>query len=295
MMNRTTTIRLWTVVAALSSAWIAAAPAARDTAALMKQLTSGTGAAQREASSELVKAGASAVDPLINALCHEDKRVRFHAAWALKKIGGPAAGALGKVLAGSHAAAKYPAAYALAGVDDPGLLPGWLVAARDPDPRVRYYAVRALGAMKDRRADDAIQRALKDETPLVHQTAAGIAARRGNPDGIAGLAALMHPGIDADTRFNAAFALWKLKDKRAVPALTHGLSDGESRVRHHCAWALGDLKAEEGATALVDVLQNSSDNTLKSYAAVSLKQITGQEFGLDTVKWREWLKHGKPK
>lgn len=292
-MHRTVTICLCAAALAVSSRSAVGAPEARDTAELMKQLTTGTPVAQRKASNELAAAGAAAVGPLVNALRYQDQRVRFHAAWALKKIGKPAAAALGKVLAGDDAVAKYPAAYALAGTNEPSLLDGWLAAVEDRDFRVRYYAVRALSAAEDPRVDNAIQRALKDDAPLVRRAAAGAAARRGNAGGIEGLAALMHPGVDADTRFQAAFALWKLKDKRAAPALVRGLSDSSARVRHHCAWALGDLKAEAGAEALVGVLQSSSDNALKSYAAVSLRQITGQQFGLDTVKWREWLKRGK--
>jgi len=292
-MHRTVTICLFAAALAVSNGLAAGAPEARDTAELMKQLTTGTRVAQRKASNELAAAGAAAVAPLVNALRHEDQRVRFHAAWGLKKIGKPAAAALGRVLAGDDAVAKYPAAYALAGTNEPSLLHGWLAAIEDRHFRVRYYAVRALSAAEDPRAADAIQRALKDEAPLVRRAAAGAAARRGNVGGIEGLAALMHPGVDADTRFQAAFALWKLKDKRAAPALVRGLRDSSARVRHHCAWALGDLKAEAGAEALVGVLQSSSDNALKSYAAVSLRQITGQQFGLDTVKWREWLKRGE--
>jgi len=291
-MSRAITICLWTA-AALSGGWAAGAPATRDTAALIEQLTSGAPEAQRAASNELAAAGAAAVAPLVKALHHKEERVRFHAAWALRRIGKPAAEALGAVLAGSHAAAKHPAAYALAGVPEPSLLPSWLAAAEDSDFRVRYYAVRALGALEDPRVDDAVQRALQDEAALVRQAAAGVAARRGNPGGIAGLAALMHPGVDADSRFQAAFALWKLKDKRAVPALIGGLDDADPRVRHHCAWALGDLEAAAAAESLVDVLVRSSDNTLKSYATVSLKQITGQHFGFDTTRWREWLQRRK--
>lgn len=283
---------LWAATVAMSCGWAAGPPSGAGTKALVQQLTAGAPAVQREAAARLAEIGAPSIEPLVSALRHEDKRVRFHAAWALKQIGAPAAGALGQVLAGRHAEAKYPAAHALAGNSDPTLLEGWLVAADDPDWRVRYYAVRALGPlMADVRAQAVIERALKDEAAPVHQTAAGIAARHGNSDGIAGLAALMHPGVDATARFDAAFALWELKDTRAAPALVRGLTDGDPRVRHHCAWALGDLKAEAGAEALVHVLETSTDSTLKHYAAVSLKQITGQEFGYDTRKWRDWLRH----
>ena len=289
-MRRLAVIWLCSVAVAFAGEGGADAQPKRSVAALMQQLTAGARDAQRKAAAELAQIGADAVGPLVKALRHESKRVRFHAAWALKQIGAPAAVPLGKLLAGKEADAKYPAAYALAGVKEPSLLDGWLVAVRDPDPRVRYYAVRALGAYEDPRADKALERALEDKAAFVSQTAAGVAARRGNAGGIDGLAALMQAGVDARARFDAAFALWKLKDKRAVPALIGGLDDSDARVRHHCAWALGNLKAANAAQALVDVLENSTDNTLKSYAVSSLRQITGQEFGFDTAKWRKWLK-----
>ncbi len=286
-------VTAWLVVAVSAAWWPARACRAQDAAGLMKQLSTGGPAAQREASNKLAQLGPAAVDLLAKALRHPDKRVRYHAALALKQIGKPAASALAALLAGNDAQAKYPAAYALADVRDTSLLPAWLAAAKNPDPRVRYYAVRALGHFKDPRAADAIRRALKDASPLVRGAAAGAAALMGDAGGIEGLAALMNPGVDADTRFKAAFALWKLRDLRAVPALARGMNDSVPRVRHHCAWALGDLKAKAAVMPLVNVLQNSSDNTLKYYAANSLKQITGQQFGFDAAKWREWLRRNK--
>ncbi len=273
-------------------AFAACAQANESALSLLKQLEGGTPALQRAASQKLARLGAPAVEPLIRALHHKDRRVRYHAAWALKQIGNPAAAALAKALADEDVKARYPAAYALDGARGASLLPAWLAAARDADPRVRYYAVRALGHFKDdARAKAAVRRALKDASPLVRGAAAGAAARMGDAGGIEGLAALMTPGVDADTRFKAAFALWKLRDPRAAPALARGMNDPDPRVRHHCAWALGDLKAVSAVPALVDALQNSSDNTLKYYAANSLKQITGQAFGFDAAKWREWLRH----
>jgi len=284
----------WMATAVFLAAQAPAAPPSPDAAGLVQQIRTGDPQQQREASNALAKLGATAVEPLVDALRHEDERVRFHAAWALREIGEPAAKALGNVLAGKHTAATYPAAYALATTHDPDLLSRWVTAATDADFRVRYYAVRALARFEDQRADNVIQRALKDEAPLVRQAAAGAAARRGSAGGIDGLAALMHPGIDADTRFRAAFSLWELKDLGTVPALVTGLSDANSRVRHHCAWALGDLKATAAAKPLVEALQRSTDDTLKHYAAVSLKQITGQEFGFDSTKWDEWLRSNAP-
>lgn len=288
-MSRGTARPLWTGAVLLCGLWAAAAPVPHDTVALMEQLRGGVPEAQRNAATALAKAGAAAVNPLIAALQDQDERVRFHAAWALKEIGKPAVQALGAVLAGDHAAARYPAAYALADSREKSLLPAWLTAVGDADFRVRYYAVRALSALDDPRVGVAIEGALADETPLVRQAAAGAAARAGNASGIEGLSALMHPGVDADTRFRAAFSLWELKDQRVVPALIRGLTDADPRVRHHCAWALGDLNANAGAKPLIAVLQDSSDDTLKSYAAASLKQITGQQFGFDAAKWRGWL------
>ena len=89
-------------------------------------------------------------------LGNDNKRVSYTAAWALRKIGEPAGDALAGQLTGPDKHAHYPAAYALAPIKSFRRVEPWLKAMEDPDARVRYYAVTALGNIGDKKAADAL-------------------------------------------------------------------------------------------------------------------------------------------
>ena len=107
-----------------------------------------------------------AVDPLIKKLSHKDKYMATAAAYALGKIGKPAALALIKATKDKNPRVRKYAAHALGqiGGDQYTIL---AELTRDQDPAVRLRAFRALRTLKDERsATDAVI-ALKDRHKAV--------------------------------------------------------------------------------------------------------------------------------
>jgi len=229
-----------------------------------------------------------AVQPLARRLGDEDRRVSYTSAWALRKIGAPAADALAAQLAGLRASAQFPAAYALASIKSFKRVEPWLHAIKSPDPRVRYYAVIALGALRDAKAANALTAALKDRDPRVRSVAPLALAKLPGAHAQDGLAAALSEDLPPNTRFQAVFEAWEKRAPNVVDLMIRGLLDSDSRVRHHCAWALGNLEAKKGIDPLIKVLEANLDQQHVHYAAVSLSQITGQDFGRDGGKWRQW-------
>ena len=70
--------------------------------------------------------------------------------------------------------------------------------------------------------------------------------------------------------------------------LIRGLQDRSPRIRAHCTTALGSLGTVRGIEPLIKIIEVPVDSQQVSYAAKSLAQITGQEFGPDAKAWRQW-------
>jgi HEAT repeat protein len=124
---------------------------------------------------------------------------------------------------------------------------------------IPYYAVEALGQSKDE-----VQRLIDD---------------------------LKDPSWQI--RWYAASALGEMKEPRALEPLIAMLkNDQNGYVRAMAAWALGKIKDRRAVEPLIDgVTDESSD--VKKMAPQALKEITGQDFGKDPVKWREWWEKNK--
>lgn len=61
---------------------------------------------------------------------------------------------------------------------------------------------------------------------------------------------------------NACIVLGNSKDKRVVPLLSHALVKGESLVREHAAWALGQIKGQAALLALKSAWISESDSAV---------------------------------
>jgi HEAT repeat protein len=133
---------------------------------------------------------------------------------------------------------------------------GPVLAALSRKNRDVRAAASALGAMKDRRAVEALLDALGDDAPLV--------------------------------RGAAAEALGKIGDARAAPALAALLGDRYPGPAERAAEALARL-GRPAADALVTVLESGTPRARAS-AAATLARITGQDFGQDAARWRAWLR-----
>ncbi|WP_214084338.1 HEAT repeat domain-containing protein [Methanoculleus sp.] len=115
--------------------------------------------------------GESAIAALIGALRDPDGDVRQQACGALGDIGEPALPSLIEALRTDDEALRQGAIAALDLVGRPAVAPLALALGTGDDWRVRRGAARALGEIGERRATDALIRALDDEREEVREAA----------------------------------------------------------------------------------------------------------------------------
>ena len=94
-------------------------------------------------------------------------------------------------------------------------------------------------------------------------------------------------------RWYAASSLGEKKEARAVEPLIATLkNDNNGYVRAMAAWALGRIRDRRAIEPLIDGITDESSDVRKR-APLALKEITGQDFGKDPAKWREWWEKNK--
>jgi len=75
---------------------------------------------------------------------------------------------------------------------------------------------------------------------------------------------------------------------QAASAMIPLLKDDVAVVREKTAWALGRTGEDLAVEPLIASLRDK-DATVRSAAASSLNQLTGEEFGEDHAKWKQWF------
>ena len=87
----------------------------------------------------------------------------------------------------------------------------------------------------------------------------------------------------------AAIALGACRARRAVPALTELLKEGDWGVRASAAYALGRIGDPSSVEPLIEVLKdpNSSSFTCRRVAAAALWRITGRYIGMSPEAWQD--------
>ncbi len=132
---------------------------------------------------------------------------------------------------------------------------------------------------------------MDDEDPGVRAVSARAVARHGTPEDAA---LLIERLSDADTnvRIEAARGLQRIHNPAAVDPLLAALDlekEAEPQVRFEAASALGQyprtVVVEELVAALDDPNLSVNRNTL-----LSLRTLTGQDFGFEQRAWLEWYK-----
>jgi HEAT repeat protein len=149
-------------------------------------------------------------------------------------------------------------------------IPGLIRALSNRDPAVQYEAVEALGNIGDPAATDALMDALTgDQYSGIRWKAAEALGKIGAPAVPPLIQALKNP--DADIRWKAAIVLGEIGDARAVGPLVVLLGDEDRFVRSRAAYALGLI----GPPAVIDLrnaLMNGSVE-VRSAAAAALGPI----------------------
>jgi HEAT repeat protein len=124
-----------------------------------------------------------------------------------------------------------------------------IVAIKDQDQYVRAAAVQALGEIKSKDAVDEIVAAFADEHWLVRLNARNALLEIAEP----ATQRLIEALLDNDTsiRWQAAWALGRIKAARAVAPLVTALEDSNWMVRDEAAVALVKIDSEKTAKLLV--------------------------------------------
>lgn len=98
-------------------------------------------------------------------------------------------------------------------------------------------------------------------------------------------AALHDP--DVSVRTDAVRRLAETNDSRAVLPLINVMSDEHAYVRRRAAVGLGNLRDLRATEVLIKGLSDE-DSFVQHYSLEALEKITGQKFGANTKRWREW-------
>jgi len=99
---------------------------------------------------------------------------------------------------------------------------------------------------------------------------------------------LNNPKSPQHARADAAKTLGDIGDKAAAGILVRALDDTDWYVRVVAAQALAKMKHTAAVPKLIDNLTHIII-PVRERCAQALKDITGQDFGQDAAKWRDWL------
>lgn len=134
--------------------------------------------------------------------------------------------------------------------------------AAEEDPTIRLEIVRALGEYPGAESDSVLEAALSDPDADVRAAACEAWGKRGDARAARLLSGILGGDIDKDVRLAAARALGRSKDPTAVAALGTALEDKDPAMQYR--------------------------------AVLSLRRLTGQDFGNDVNRWRQYVNSGPP-
>ncbi len=130
----------------------------------------------------------------------------------------------------------------------------------EEDPLIRTEIVYALSNYPIPETDTVLRAALQDPNEDVRVAACEAWGKRGTPEAAAMLGGALGGDLSKDVRLAAARALGETKDRTAVAALGAALDDRDPAMQYR--------------------------------AVLSLKKITGENFGNDVDRWRQYVQSG---
>jgi cyclophilin family peptidyl-prolyl cis-trans isomerase/HEAT repeat protein len=226
---------------------------------------------------------------LIALLTDPEARIRRRAALALGRVKLPEAiPALTSILQSEpDAEVKQMAAFAMGLIGDPAAAGALIAALSDRDPLIQGRAAEALGMLAHKAATPSVTTmvssfvnagALKGIAPddMAHPKLASAEAvrlglyalvRLGSYDGIAG-SVLDAEGRPRSRWWPVAYALQRVNDARAVPALLDLLKGEGQLTRAFAARGLGQLKDPRAAAPLLAIAENAGEPTAVRIQAV---------------------------
>jgi HEAT repeat protein len=209
------------------------------------------------------------VDLLLPALTEGDYFLSETAAKALVRIGGPAVKALISMLGGVQFV-RIAAARGLGEIGDSGAIAPLIAQLNDKDREFKGIVVDALVRFGEC-GIEALIAALKDGDSSMRREAALALGKLGDARAVEPLFAVLNDG-DSYVRDTVAKALGILGDARAVEPLIAALNDGDSHVHYAAAAALGELGDARAVEPLLDGIKHG-DSNLRLGAARALGKL----------------------
>jgi cyclophilin family peptidyl-prolyl cis-trans isomerase/HEAT repeat protein len=239
----------------------------------------------------------AAVPDLTVLLADADPRIRRRAALAIGRVGLPEGGAaLQPLLTDADADVRQMAAFALGLLADKSAVPALTTALQDADPHVRGRAAEALGLIGDTGSAAAVGQmvgaavksgaitsiAPDDEqwpkSPEADAVRLGLFALV-RQKGYEPLAAAIQDGSGRVSGWwPVAYALQRINDRRAIPALQQLAGTPGRYTRAFAARGLGALKDAGSAPLLLSMLDQSKNDPVVAPSVVrALGQIGAPE------------------
>lgn len=184
------------------------------------------------------------------------------------------------------------AARALSKIGKPSVKP--LIAAfKDKDENVRMNVAWALGKIGDKQAIEPLITALKDENSGVRWWVADALGNISDIRAVQPLIVVLKEDNDDIVRQAAARALGNIGDSATVESLIAALKDKKSEVKEEAIKALGKIGDIRAIEPLITFLEDETYIFRQKLASRTLKKITGQRFGENPIRWREWWEKNK--
>ena len=148
------------------------------------------------------------------------------------------------------------------------------------------------------------KKGLRDKDLIVREEAAVILGRMGCREAVPALIKAMK-SKDRNLKVYEALidALGSLGDPRAVDVLSSDLWNQKEnvtgvRLAKLKIAALGRIRSKKSVEALIDMMHvggQAAMNRLAGSLTRSLQKLTGQQFGWDRDRWKDWWKKNKSK
>lgn len=201
------------------------------------------------------------------------------------------------VLASHDLEGRLVAASALGFSGDRAAVEPLLAAGGDENLEVRTNAFFAIGILGSHETPmDPLLVAMHDQNSEVRAAAAfAIAGTVSLGDDRGSYASLVEALGDEDWRVanHAVRALGIIQKRECVAVLIQrGLRSPAYLVRLNSAAALAAIRAPEALEPLIDSLKDDEPQVQKM-ATFALEKITGESFGNDEPKWRDWWREAK--
>jgi HEAT repeat protein len=144
-------------------------------------------------------------------------------------------------------------------LDDPRLGEVLIACLSEQDPRIRGYAAKLLGTIKEPKAAEMLTELLKDDTFRVRKEAFSALVEIASP-AVESLIPLLKDEND-EIRAAAAYCLGKIKDPRAIDPLIESFNVYEPHPAEDLIiWALTNFKEQRVAYFFTELLKKIEDN-----------------------------------